>query len=50
MIETLRAELRAIREWPSGDLHTDTEELAVIFREIRAREILQKIAKIASAN
>jgi hypothetical protein len=46
----LRAELKAIHEWPAGELHTETERAAVIFRKIREQEIRDKIAKIASAN
>jgi hypothetical protein len=50
MIESLRAELKAIQEWPAGELRTETEMIAVVFREIRAREINHKIAEIASMN
>jgi hypothetical protein len=50
MIEKLRAELKAIHEWPAGNLRTDTEKIAVVCRELRAREIARKIAEIASKN
>lgn len=50
MIQSLRAELKAIQEWPAGELRTETEINAVVFREMRAREIKEKIAKIASMN
>ena len=50
MIESLRAELKAIQEWPTWELRTETEMIAVFFREIRAREIKEKIAEMASMN
>jgi hypothetical protein len=49
-IEILRAELKAIQEWPTLELRTATEMLAVVFREVRAREIKEKIAQIALMN
>jgi len=50
VIDSLRAELIAIQQWPSDDLRTETEIIAVLFREIRSREIKDKIAEIASTN
>ena len=50
MIESLRAELKAIQEWPAGELRTETEMIAVFFRGMRAREIKEKIAEMASMN
>jgi hypothetical protein len=50
MIEKLRAELKAIHDWPTGNLPTDTEKIAVVCRELRAQEIARKVAEIASKN
>lgn len=50
MVERLRAELKAIQEWPCGELKTDTEKHAVVIRWARAGEILRKITEIASRN
>jgi hypothetical protein len=49
-IEVLRAELKAIQEWPVRELRMETETIAVIFRQIRAQELKHKIAEIASMN
>jgi hypothetical protein len=49
-IEAFRIELKAIQEWPTGELRTSTEKAAVVFRKIREQELKQKIAEIASMN
>jgi hypothetical protein len=49
-IEVLRSELKAIQEWPAGELRTSTEKAAVLFRQIREQELKRKIAEIVSMN
>ena len=50
MLERLRAELKAIRDWLPGDLRTEIEKHAVVIREIRAEEIRRKIRELAKRN
>ena len=52
MFEKLRAELRAITEWSRETqlLRTQMEKDAVVIREIRRREITQKLKAIAATN
>jgi len=50
MLESLRAELKAIQRWPLGELTTDTEKQAAVIRALRAAEIAAKIREIASRN
>jgi hypothetical protein len=52
MLESLRAELKAIREWNRDTqlLPTQTERDAVIIRQMRRCEIMQKLAEIAARN
>ena len=48
MLERLRDELLAIKNWPVGDLLTETERQAVINREVRALEIMIEIEEFTS--
>ena len=50
MLERLKAELKAIHEWPCGEMHTESEVVAVYFRVLRERELRDKIAEIAERN
>ncbi len=50
MLASLTAELKAIQNWPCGELRTEIEQYAVLIREIRAEEIARKIREIASRN
>jgi hypothetical protein len=47
-IDVLRNELKAIQGWSTGEMRTDTEKIAVLFRIMRAEEIKQIIAELAS--
>ena len=52
MFTMLRAELKAIVEWDrkTSILRTQMEKDAAVFREIRRREIAQRLAEIAATN
>jgi hypothetical protein len=52
MFEKLRAELKAITEWSRQTqlFRTQTEKEAVLFREMRRREITRKLTEIAAMN
>jgi hypothetical protein len=50
MLESLRAELAAIRQWPCGKFHTETEKDAVAIRAFRAIELEKLIAELVSRN
>jgi hypothetical protein len=50
MLVRLRAELKAILDWPCGACQTDTEKAGVAIRMLRALEITNKIKEIASRN
>jgi hypothetical protein len=50
MLESLRAELRAIREWPLSIPRTETERDAVTIRALRAMEIAFKIKELVAKN
>jgi hypothetical protein len=47
MLESLRAELKALTEWDRETqlLPTQTEREAVIIRQVRRHEIMQKLAR-----
>jgi hypothetical protein len=50
MIETLRAELKAIQNWPCGECRTETEKDAVAIRAFRAIELENQIAALIARN
>jgi hypothetical protein len=49
-LERLKSELKTIQSWPCGELHTETEKVAVLYRAIRAKELLSQIEQIVSRN
>jgi len=50
VLETLRAELKAIQNWPCGEMVTETEKDAVAFRAFRTIELEKQIAELVSRN
>jgi hypothetical protein len=50
MLANLRAELKAIRDWPCGMMVTETEKDAVAIRAFRAIELENLIAELVSRN
>jgi hypothetical protein len=52
MFERLRAELKAINEWSrqSQIFRTETEQEAVLIRDIRRREITRRLTEIVATN
>lgn len=50
MLANLRAELKAIRDWPRGMMVTETEKDAVAIRAFRAIELENQIAELVSRN
>jgi hypothetical protein len=50
MLWKLRVELKAIQEWPAGEMVTATERVAVTIRALRSDELMRQIREIAARN
>ena len=48
--DKLRIELKAIQNWPCGNMVTETEKDAVAIRAFRAIELQHQIAELVSRN
>jgi hypothetical protein len=50
MFESLRSELKAIKNWPCGEMTTKTEKDAVAIRALRELELMFLVKEFVSRN